>query len=163
MIIPIEDTDRFFILTGGPGSGKTTLIAALGEAGYPHSSEAGRGVIRDQVAIGGRALPWCDPAAFAEFMLCWEMRSYHLARAQAGPFFFDRGVPDVAGYLRLLGLPVPAYVEKASRPIATTAASSSRRPGRTSSARTASAGKASLKPCEPTRRWSRPMANMATS
>jgi predicted ATPase len=46
MIIPIEDTDRFFVLTGGPGSGKTTLIAALGEAGYPHSSEAGRGVIR---------------------------------------------------------------------------------------------------------------------
>jgi predicted ATPase len=28
-------------------------------------------------------------------MLCWEMRSYHLARAQAGPVFFDRGVPDV--------------------------------------------------------------------
>jgi predicted ATPase len=113
MIIPIEDTDRFFVLTGGPGSGKTTLIAALGETGYPHSSEAGRGVIRDQVAIGGRALPWRDPAAFAELMLCWEMRSHHLAREQAGPTFFDRGMPDVAGYLRLLGLPVPAHVAKA--------------------------------------------------
>jgi predicted ATPase len=33
MIILIEDTDRFFVLTGGPGSGKTTLIAALGEVG----------------------------------------------------------------------------------------------------------------------------------
>jgi predicted ATPase len=113
MIIPIEDADRFFILTGGPGSGKTTLIAALGEAGYPHSSEAGRGVIRYQVAIGGRALSWRDPAAFAERMLCWEMRSHHLAREQAGPTFFDRGMPDVAGYLRLLGLPVPAHVAKA--------------------------------------------------
>jgi predicted ATPase len=41
------------------------------------------------------------------------MRSHHLPREQAGPTFFDRGMPDVAGYLRLLGLPVPAHVAKA--------------------------------------------------
>ncbi len=59
------------------------------------------------MAIGGRALPWVDPALFAEMMLVWEMRSYHLAEQQAGLVFFDRGVPDVLGYLRLLNLPVP--------------------------------------------------------
>jgi len=31
-----------------------------------------------------------------------------------GRFFFDRGVPDVAGYLQLLGLEIPAHVEKAA-------------------------------------------------
>jgi predicted ATPase len=75
--------------------------------------EAGRGIIQDQVAIGGRALSWKDPALFAEMMLAWEMRSYHIAEQQQGRVFFDRGVPDVAGYLRLIRLPVPAYVEKA--------------------------------------------------
>ena len=109
-----SDTQRLFVVTGGPGSGKTTLIDALAQAGCARSIEAGRGVIQDQVAIGGPALPWRDPQAFAELMLCWEMRSYHLAQEQAGPVFFDRGVPDVIGYLRMLGLPVPHHMEEAA-------------------------------------------------
>jgi predicted ATPase len=110
-----SDTDRFFVLTGGPGSGKSTLIGALERVGYSVSPEAGRGVIRDQMAIGGQALPWGDRQAFAELMLSGEMRSYRIAQAGTGPVFFDRGVPDVVGYLRLSGLPVTPAVEKAAR------------------------------------------------
>lgn len=104
----------FFVVTGGPGSGKTTLIDALERAGFARTVEAGRGVIQDQMEIDGPALPWRDPAAFAELMLGWEMRSYRMAERQAGPVFFDRGVPDVIGYLRLMRLPVPAHMEKAA-------------------------------------------------
>jgi predicted ATPase len=104
----------FFVITGGPGSGKTTLVDALEQAGFVRSVEAGRGVIQDQMAIDGPALPWRDPAAFAELMLGWEMRSYRMATRQAGPVFFDRGVPDVIGYLRLMRLPVPPHLEKAA-------------------------------------------------
>ncbi|TIP95049.1 MAG: ATPase, partial [Mesorhizobium sp.] len=32
-----NDSDRFFVLTGGPGSGKTTLIEALRSAGLATS------------------------------------------------------------------------------------------------------------------------------
>ncbi|MGS0895607.1 AAA family ATPase [Burkholderia stagnalis] len=106
---------RFFVVTGGPGSGKSTLLDALEHAGFARSQEAGRGVIRDQAAIGGHALPWRDPAAFAELMLSWEMRSYHLARQALGPVLFDRGVPDVIGYLRLTGLAVPVHADAAAR------------------------------------------------
>ncbi|RQR47942.1 ATPase [Burkholderia sp. Bp9126] len=106
---------RFFVVTGGPGSGKSTLIDALERAGFARSQEAGRGVIQDQMAVDGRALPWRDPAAFAELMLSWEMRSHRLARHARGPVFFDRGVPDVIGYLRLSGLAVPAHAEAAAR------------------------------------------------
>ena len=106
--------DRFFVITGGPGSGKTTLIEALERAGYARTVEAGRAIIQDQVAIGGHAVPWGDRAAFAEMMLCWEMRSHRIAQQQPGPVFFDRGVPDVTGYLRLSGLAVPAHIEKAA-------------------------------------------------
>jgi predicted ATPase len=41
------------------------------------------------------------------------MRSWH--RADGTTVFFDRGVPDVVGYLRLLGLPVPAHMDRAAR------------------------------------------------
>jgi len=106
--------ERFFVITGGPGSGKSTLIDELEARGYARSLEAGRGVIQDQVAIGGDALPWERPSLFAELMLCWEMRSYQIAQRSSGPVFFDRGVPDIFGYLRLMNLAVPAHVRKAA-------------------------------------------------
>ena len=108
-----ENTERFFVVTGGPGSGKSALIDALQQAGYARSVEAGRGIIQDQVAIGGRAVPWDDRILFAEMMLSWEMRSYHQAESQPGVVFFDRGVPDVVGYLELQSLPVPEHMRRA--------------------------------------------------
>ncbi|HEY0623119.1 AAA family ATPase [Sphingomonas sp.] len=107
-------TDHLFAITGGPGSGKSSLIAALAAEGAAHMPEAGRAIIQDQVAIGGNALPWADRAAFAELMLGWELRSHREARALAGPVVLDRGIPDVIGYLRLCGLPVPVHAERAA-------------------------------------------------
>ncbi len=97
--------DRFHIITGGPGSGKSTLIDALAKRGYARTLEAGRAIIQDQQAIGGRALPWIDPAFFAELMLSWELRSYRMAESETGPVFFDRGIPDVVGYFQLMNEP----------------------------------------------------------
>ena len=110
-----ETGSRRLVLTGGPGAGKTTLIKALGKAGYARMPEAGRGVIRHQMEIGGTALPWHDPLLFAELMLSWDMRSYHAARTRAGPVFFDRGVPDNVGYLRLVGIAAPEHMERAAQ------------------------------------------------
>lgn len=46
--------ERFIVITGGPGSGKTTLIEALARAGFQTMPEAGRAIIQDQARIGGR-------------------------------------------------------------------------------------------------------------
>jgi predicted ATPase len=105
---------RFFVLTGGPGSGKTTLLNALSNFGYQTAPEAGRAIIRHQQAIGGPALPWNNPALFAEMMLQWEMRSYEGALASTGRVFFDRAVPDVIGYLGLSGLAIPNHITAAA-------------------------------------------------
>ena len=108
-------TDRFHVTTGGPGSGKTSLITALAADGFRHMPEAGRAIIQDQVDIEGTALPWRDREAFAALMLAWEMRSYREALAGSVSVLFDRGVPDVIGYLRLCGLPVPPSVIRAAK------------------------------------------------
>ncbi|HLV87479.1 MAG TPA: AAA family ATPase [Candidatus Sulfotelmatobacter sp.] len=109
-----ENADRFIVITGGPGSGKTALLDALQREGYARSVEAGRAIIQGQVTIGGPALPWNDRALFSELMLSWEMRSYEIARNTDGFVFFDRGVPDVIGYRSLCGLPVPDYMRRAA-------------------------------------------------
>lgn len=104
----------FHVVTGGPGSGKTTLLEALAVAGYAHTIEAGRAIIQDQTSIDGPALPARDPVLFAEMMLSWEFHSYRSAQSRTGPVFFDRGVPDIAGYYRLIGRAVPHHVTKAA-------------------------------------------------
>lgn len=105
---------RLVVITGGPGSGKSTLIAELRRSGYACVDEAGRAIIRDQLAIGGRAQHRADSLLFAEVMLAWEMRSYRQAERWDGPVFFDRGIPDIAGYHGLLGRPVPPHVAAAA-------------------------------------------------
>jgi predicted ATPase len=104
-----------FVITGGPGAGKSTLIAALAEAGIRTFEEAGRAILRQQDAIGGPAHAARDPMAYAEAMLQWDMRSYAEAANHPGPAIFDRGVADTMGYLRLIGRRVPAHMEQAAR------------------------------------------------
>ena len=112
-----EHRPTFVVLTGGPGSGKTTVIDHLASEGYAHVPEAGRGIIQAQMAIDGPAVPWRDPSLFAEMMLGWELRSHAAAGGLTGPVLFDRGVPDVIGYLRLEGLRVPDHVLRAARQV----------------------------------------------
>lgn len=106
---------KLFVVTGGPGAGKTTLIGALAHAGFTVAPEAGRRVILDQQAAGGTALPWIDQHAFAQAMLAHDLESYMRLRATAGPVFCDRGIPDVIGYLRLEGLAVPEATWRTAR------------------------------------------------
>jgi len=108
-------TDHLHVVTGGPGSGKSTLIDALAAAGVATSAEVGRRVIREQLAIGGTALPWGDERAFADLMLVGEVAAHAAARVRGTPVVLDRGVPDVIGFLRVSDLPVPPAVDAAAR------------------------------------------------
>ncbi|MFE1103052.1 AAA family ATPase [Nocardiopsis alba] len=107
--------DHLVVVTGGPGSGKTTLIDHLSGLGYARTEEAGRAIIRDQRDIDGPGLAWRDDALFAELMLSWEIRSHREAALLDGPVFCDRGVPDLIGYHLLQGRPVPEHVREAAR------------------------------------------------
>ncbi len=103
------------MVTGGPGAGKTTLLDALARRGHPVVAEAGRAVIREQRACGGDALPWADRARFAELMAARDAAAYAAAERAGPPVFFDRGLHDTIGYLRLEGLPVPPALLRAAR------------------------------------------------
>jgi predicted ATPase len=109
-----NQSDRFFVLTGGPGAGKTTLIEALGRAGFATTTEAGRAIIRNQLDIGGPATHQINPALFAELMLAFDMQSYRRALDEPGPVFFDRGITELAGYHGMMGMNAPAHFRTAA-------------------------------------------------
>ncbi|MCG7521515.1 AAA family ATPase [Ruegeria sp. Ofav3-42] len=88
--------DRFILLTGCSGGGKSILLKALGALGFATVPEPGRRIVANEVAGDGKALPWVDMKAFA--LRAVEMAKSDLKEAQRveGPIFFDRGLIDAA-------------------------------------------------------------------
>lgn len=107
--------ERFIVVTGGPGVGKTALVDALRGRGYGGTEEAARAIIRDQRSIGRPDISAAHPILFGELMLAAEIRSYRMAGDQPGPVFFDRAIPELTGFFRAHGGAVPAYVDAAAR------------------------------------------------
>lgn len=94
-----------YIISGGPGSGKTTLINELDKSGYSCSPEVSRRVIMEEVAAGSDCLPWKDILCFSDKVLTGMQEALELSSSSLLTFF-DRGIPDIIAYLRIAGLPV---------------------------------------------------------
>lgn len=106
---------RRIVLTGGPSAGKTSLVEALAAEGFDTRAEAGRAIIIEQQTSGGTALPWADRQAYALAQFEQHFDDWHSTKSEDRPVFFDRGIPDVIGYLRLCSLDVPEEVSGAAR------------------------------------------------
>jgi predicted ATPase len=100
-----------FIITGGPGSGKTTLVEALRDRGYQVFPEIARDLITKGMTppIQG-AKP--DSSLFFELILSERIKS-HQAIKGAETGFYDRGIPDSLGYFAYLNIRVPRALSAA--------------------------------------------------
>ena len=153
----MPDTARLHVVTGGPGSGKTTLVEALAAAGVATVPEAGRAIIRDQVTIGGRAVAVGGCRPLCRMMLARDLAAWRTAREAGRPVVLDRGLVDIAGYLTLIGQEVPNHVRRAVETCRYAPASSIAPPWREDiRQRTRSAGRTGRRRSPPTTRWSPP-------
>lgn len=106
----------FYVITGGPGSGKTTVVAELARRGNLCIPEDARAVIQEQVASSGQALPWADASRFADLLLEQSIATYREqaliwnaqpAKYPQSPVYFDRGIGDAFTCADLLGHTLP--------------------------------------------------------
>ena len=95
---------RCFVLTGGPGVGKTALLDHLESMGFATVREAGRDVIQEQLQLDSDILPWRDQPAFQRHVL--ELQLERELAAFGPVVFMDRGIPDGIAYLRAYRLSV---------------------------------------------------------
>ncbi len=102
--------DRFVVVTGCSGGGKSTLLAELARRGFAVFPEAGRQIVKEQDWTGGDALPWTAPVKFAELAVSRALHFRIQAGGLAGPVFFDRSPVDQLAALERMGLPVPPTV-----------------------------------------------------
>lgn len=94
--------DRFIILSGCSGGGKSTLLTQLARRGFATVEEPGRRIVIEETRNNGTALPWIDIEAFARRAIAMALEDRQKAPAE-GLVFFDRGLIDAASALRHVG------------------------------------------------------------
>lgn len=100
------------VITGAPGAGKSTLLEELARRGINVMREVARDILRDP---GGMALRRDNPDDFARTMFEGELRGWSEAEERGGLTVFDRGFPDLIGFLHLEGCAVPPAISQACR------------------------------------------------
>ncbi|MEL6808324.1 MAG: AAA family ATPase [Pseudomonadota bacterium] len=91
------------LITGCSSGGKTSLIDALDRRGFQTVPEPGRRIIAEERAIHGTALPWIDPAAFAQRAIQMALDDLASPADVNCVTFFDRGLIDAAVALDFAG------------------------------------------------------------
>jgi predicted ATPase len=94
--------NRFVVISGCSGGGKSTLLAELARRGYFVVEEPGRRVVREEIDRGGSALPWVDTATFLHRAIAMSLADRVTAGTREGWAFFDRGLVDAAAGLQYL-------------------------------------------------------------
>ncbi|HUB10647.1 MAG TPA: AAA family ATPase [Acetobacteraceae bacterium] len=94
--------NRFVVISGCSGGGKSTLLNELARRGYATMEEPGRRIVKEEMRGAGVALPWVNHVAFARRAVAIALADRAAVSSDAGWVFFDRGLIDAAAALQHL-------------------------------------------------------------
>ncbi len=98
------------IITGGPGTGKSTIINELVKRNYTCLEEISRQVTLDAKKEGIDQLFLTNPLLFSEMLLKGREQQFKSANTiESDVVFFDRGIPDILAYMDFIGDEYPTY------------------------------------------------------
>jgi len=102
-----------YVLTGGPGIGKTTAIEILASMGYHVAPEIARMVIEEQKIKDSDVLPWKDLSKFQEKVAEEQLKMENTILADI--VFMDRSIIDGHGYSKLANVESPILIGKVAK------------------------------------------------
>ena len=113
----LPESNRY-ILTGGPGCGKTTDLLELKLRGFTCVDEVARRLIQERLFSGLSPRP--GPKQFAAEIFARDVKNYDSIVEDGKPIFFDRGIGDSLGMLLECGAisKHEAILELGKRPFA---------------------------------------------
>jgi predicted ATPase len=104
------------VITGGPGTGKTTIIDGLIEQGYSCFPEISREITLEAKKQGIEQLFLEKPLLFSELLLEGRKKQFDNANLdQSEIVFLDRGIPDILAYMHYIGDSYPAFFDQACK------------------------------------------------
>jgi predicted ATPase len=104
------------VITGGPGTGKTSIINHLKENGYLCYDEISREITLQARKDGIEQLFLTDPLLFSEKLLEGRTKQFIDAKKESEALvFLDRGLPDVLAYMDYIGDTYPDRFTKACK------------------------------------------------
>jgi predicted ATPase len=107
---------ELIVITGGPGTGKTTIIDALIEQGYACFPEISRQITLEAKKQGIEQLFLERPLMFSELLLEGRKKQHQQANQDVAEIvFMDRGIPDILAYMHYIGDSYPAFFDQASK------------------------------------------------
>ena len=105
---------KVYVITGGPGSGKTATLESLKKEGFHTVREVARIVIDKELEKQSGTLPWKNMDDFQRKVMKRQLEvEAHLPRDEI--VFLDRGLPDGLAYYRFHELKPPTELLKSSR------------------------------------------------
>jgi predicted ATPase len=104
---------NFYLFTGGPGAGKSTVIELLAKQKRLIVPEVARNIIRHQKTIGGTATHDGDRVSYTALMLERSIVDFERLASVDAPVYFDRGLPDLYAYTMRYGGGVTETVRQA--------------------------------------------------
>jgi predicted ATPase len=81
-----------YVITGGPGIGKTTIIELLAMKGYKIVPEAARMIIEEEKLVESDAVPWKNLQLFQEKVAARQLELESVVKGDV--IFLDRGIID---------------------------------------------------------------------
>ncbi|MCX6118785.1 MAG: AAA family ATPase [Proteobacteria bacterium] len=80
--------NNYFVITGAPGIGKSSLLNNLRSAGYGGNDEPARKILSEQLVLDGPGLPSKNPQLFIRMMQQESTKLFEQSRLCDGPIFF---------------------------------------------------------------------------
>lgn len=108
------EKENYFILSGPPGSGKSSVLQVLKNKGIMVIDEPAREIIAEQRLIGGAGIYEKNPNLFINLMLSRSIYQFKQYLKSDDVIIFDRGIPDFLGYADLAGIDSSIYMNAAN-------------------------------------------------